>query len=129
LPSRIEIERFAEPRIPDELQGKVIFSPKHEIITVSSIQINQGIKDDNYFTDFIPDDAFVSDANHHLVYKQSDKDSINSLAKEPVKSKNLFWNYVSIVIGLLMIFITLILKYLAYRKAKCERKKKTEETK
>jgi hypothetical protein len=124
LPSKIEIERFSKPRIPHALQDKVIFSAKHEIVNVSSIQINQGIKDD-FFTDFIPNDAFVSDLDNKLVYKQGDKASINSLLKETAKSKrNFFWNYVSIVTGLLMIFVALSLKYLAYLKAKREREKK-----
>jgi hypothetical protein len=96
-------------------------------IEVKDIQINKRIPD-SFFSDVIPDDAFVADGIRNMVYRQSDHPSIDSLLKETAKSKRVFiYRYISVTAGLLMIIIALLLKYRAYLKDKRERENKTEE--
>jgi hypothetical protein len=119
LPDRIVIDYF---------DNKGMLS-RQDTVTVSSVKINKGI-DDTYFTDFIPDDVIVSDTANNIVYRWGERDSINSLLKETVKSKRVFiFRYISIISGLALIFIALLLKYRAYLKNKRERENKAEEIK
>jgi hypothetical protein len=121
FPQKIEIINFENKRVI----GKCL-------ILISSIEINKPI-DSNLFEGFIPNDAFVVDSTRDICYMQSDHPSIDNLLKETVKSKRiLMFRYISIISGFALIFIALGLKYLAYLKAKRERKNKTvaeEETK
>ncbi|MDR2408421.1 MAG: hypothetical protein LBE13_09975 [Bacteroidales bacterium] len=121
---------------PEESQ--LFFYDKHEkivrkeIVFYENISLNTKILD-SFFRDVIPENAMVTDSINNITYIYSDHASINSLIKETVKSKRIFiYRYISIISGLALIFIALTMKYLAYIKAKRERKNKTaveEETK
>jgi hypothetical protein len=100
---------------------------RKEVINVENMSLNSGIQE-SFFTDIIPENAVVADGIRGLVYKQSDSPSIGSLLKEHAKSKRvMIFRYISIISGLILIFIALALKYRAYLKNKRERKNKTEE--
>ncbi|MDR2409793.1 MAG: hypothetical protein LBE13_17020 [Bacteroidales bacterium] len=114
--------------VKDYYDNKGMLS-RQDTVTVSSIEINKGI-DDTYFTDFIPDDVIVSDTANKAVYRWGERDSINSLIKDTVKSKRIFiYRYISIISGLALIFIALAMKYRQYLKNKHERENRTEEIK
>ncbi|MDR1962675.1 MAG: hypothetical protein LBQ50_02735 [Planctomycetaceae bacterium] len=118
LPSKIEVEIF-------DKKGSL---EKREEIVSSLIKINQGI-DDNYFIDFIPEDAIITDTSRGIIYNNNDNASIDGLLKETVKSKRVFiYRYISIIAGFAMIFIVLALKYRTYLKNKKEHESKMEET-
>jgi hypothetical protein len=96
-------------------------------VVFRNVEVNIGIED-NTFSDIIPDNAIVFDGVKGLAYKQSDSLSIDSLLKETVKSKRVFiYRYISIISGLVLIFIVLVIKYRLYLKDKRERENKTEE--
>ncbi|GHT16039.1 hypothetical protein FACS1894170_13480 [Planctomycetales bacterium] len=119
MPSRIETSYF-------DNKGGVIRQDK---ITVTSLNINKGIED-TYFTDFIPDDALMSDAISNMVYKYGDHASIGDLLKETAKSKRVFiYRYISVISGLALIVIVLAMKYRQYRKNKRDSENKTEKKK
>jgi hypothetical protein len=65
------------------------FLSRCDTVDVNDIKINIAVVD-SYFSDFIPEDALVSDAINEMTYKQSDSPSINSLIKETAKSKRIF---------------------------------------
>jgi hypothetical protein len=114
IPSKIENTIFLKDRVIERA-----------VVSVENVQINQNIPK-SFFEDIIPENSFVFDAPNNLTYKQSDSPSINSLIKDTVKSKRiLIYRYISIISGLALIFIALIMKFLAYLKAKRERKNKT----
>jgi hypothetical protein len=101
----------------------------HTVISLDSVKINEGIPD-KFFSDIIPPNAFVFDGIRGITYMQSDSPSINSLIKETAKSKRvMIFRYISVISGLVLIFIALLLKYRAYLKAKRERENRTEEIK
>ncbi|MDR0603445.1 MAG: hypothetical protein LBG80_03975 [Bacteroidales bacterium] len=103
---------------------------RKEVIDVENMSLNSGIQE-SFFTDIIPENAVVADGIRGLVYRQSDSPSINSLIKETANSKRVFiYRYISIISGLVLIFIVLVIKYRLYLKDKRERENKTvEETK
>ena len=108
IPSKAVIENF-------DKFGKVTARCS---VDVSLVEINKGI-DDNFFTGFIPNDTLVADTVEGLVYVYGDRPSINSLLKDVAKSKRVFiLQYISVTVGILLILIVLIVKYLAYRKRK-----------
>jgi outer membrane lipoprotein-sorting protein len=105
-------------------------SPTVKIVTLfKNIKINSGIED-SVFTSVIPEDAIVFDGIRGFVYKQNDSSSIESLLRETAKSKRVFiYRYISIISGLVLIFIVLVIKYRLYLKDKRERENKIEEIK
>ena len=108
LPSNIELERFNDNPV------------QYEKVVILSVKINEGIKD-NYFTDIIPDDAIVADAENVMVYKQGDRSSIEGLLKDAAKSKRvMIFRYISVTLGLIMIAIWFVLKYRKYLKKRTE---------
>jgi hypothetical protein len=119
LPSKIISEYFDDK---EKLTSE-------DIVTVSSIRINQGI-DDAFFVDFIPKNALVADGIKGMTYRWEDHASIDSLLRDTVKSKRVFiYRYISIISGFALIFLVLAMKYRQYLKNKGERENKTEETK
>jgi len=87
-------------------------------IEVSLVEINKGL-DDDFFTNFIPDDTLVADVVTGLVYEYGDRPSINALLKNTVKSKRVwFFQIISMTVGILMILTWAILKFLGYRRNK-----------
>ena len=106
--------------ISTELYDKNATITKKQIVDFTKIEINKGLNDD-YFTDFIPDDTYIADAITGLTYKASDKPSINSLLKDVVKSKRvMIFRYISVTAGFIMIITALILKYRTYLKNRSE---------
>ena len=86
------------------------------VALVSLIEINNGIED-SFFTDFIPQDAVVLDTVRDMVYEWTEYPSIEGILKSTVKSKRV-WTFqiISVTLGLLMIIVALVMKYLAYRR-------------
>jgi len=107
IPSRIECAYYTDGK-PD---GQAT-------ITVLDAQFNTAIPD-LFFSDVIPDDAFVADGSRGMTYFQSDRASINALLKSVAKSKRV-WTFqiISVTLGTLMIIVWVVLKYLAYLKRK-----------
>ncbi|MDO5552382.1 MAG: hypothetical protein Q4G68_01350 [Planctomycetia bacterium] len=96
-----------------DLHGNV---KRQDSVTVQSVVINSGIPD-SYFSDFLPDNTIVSDTTKDMVYKWSDRTIINGLTNEVVKSKRiLFFRYISMLIGLVMMVTAVVLKYRRHRK-------------
>jgi hypothetical protein len=117
LPQQTEYTYF-------DKSGKII---ERRFIELVSAEINKDIPD-TLFTDIVPENAIVFDKSRNMIYKQSDHASIDSLLKETVKSKRVFiYRYISIISGLVLIFIVLVIKYRLYLKAKRERENKTDE--
>jgi hypothetical protein len=117
FPSKIEETRYTDGK-PDAFTTIVVRDVQTKNIP------------DSFFSDVIPENAFVFDGIRKMTYMQSDKPSIGSLSKETVKNKLiLVFRYVSVISGLTLIFIAILLKYRAYRKNKRERENKTEEIK
>ena len=107
LPTDIENEYYTNGNIT-----------RRELIQIKSLEINPKL-DKDFFTNIAPDDAFVIDATRGLVYKQSDSPSINALLQATVKSKrSFFFQYLSVTVGILLIVLYFILKYLEYIKRK-----------
>jgi hypothetical protein len=105
--------------------GKVIV--RNSMTKVKNVEINSGIQD-SYFIDVISENTFVLDNIRGITYMQSDHPSIDSLLEKTVKSKRvLIYRYISVITGLILIFIALALKYRVYLKDKRERENKTEE--
>jgi hypothetical protein len=118
LPSKIETYEYFDNVEPSKFT-----------VLVKEIEINKEIKED-FFTDVIPENAFVNDGIRKMTYMQSDSPSIDSLLKKTVKSKRiLIFRYISIIFGLLLIFIALAMKYRQYLKNKWERENRTEKIK
>lgn len=107
LPTNIENEYFTD--------GTIV---RRDIIQVKSVEINPHL-DKDYFTDIAPQGTFVLDGTRGIIYDIGDSPSINNLLKKTVKSKRVFiLQYISVTVGILMILIWIIVKYLAYRKRK-----------
>ncbi len=89
-------------------------------ISVDEIQINPSLSPD-LFEDIFPDDTLVHNAELNISYIEGDSPSINALLKETAKSKRIFiYRYISVGLGLAMIFGALLLKYREYLKRKSE---------
>ena len=96
-------------------QGESIFE---ESVTVNSIRLNEEIKDD-FFVKHIRDDLLVVDIPNNLSYRWSDRPSVGGLLKETAKNKRVWTlQIISVTVGILMILIWIVIKYLAYRKSK-----------
>jgi hypothetical protein len=96
-------------------------------ILVSSVEINKPISEE-IFSKPIPNDAFVVDDIRGICYFYENAPSIDKLLKKTVKSKRVFiYRYISIISGLVLIFIVLVIKYRLYLKDKRERENKTDE--
>jgi hypothetical protein len=114
IPGKTEIKNYVDNEVVDV-----------RYIFVSYAKVNEVIED-SFFSKIIPDDAFVVDKVRNLTYMQSDNPSINSLLKETAKSKRVFiYRYISVITGLVLIFIVLVIKYRLYLKDKRERENKT----
>jgi hypothetical protein len=115
LPEKTLLEYF-------DKQGDII---NKQYVFMTHVAINKTIEDKE-FVDFIPDETLVSDLFNNLVYKFCERPTIQGTLEKTVSSKRVFiYRYISIISGLALIFIALGLKYLAYLKAKRERKNKT----
>lgn len=107
--------------IPSEIQN-VYKSPNEEeigsdTIHCSYIEINKVA--DTMFKNVVPDNAIVFNSIRNMSYIQRDGASINSLLKDVVKSKRVFfYRCLSVSIGLAMIIIAVVVKYLRHRKMK-----------
>jgi len=104
LPSRIEHTYYTNGK-PDG----------HALIDIQEVQINQEIPD-SFFSDVIPDDAFVFDGIRGMTYQLCDKAAIDALHKDIVKSKRVIvFCSIGVTVGVIMILIWCVIKYLAYR--------------
>jgi hypothetical protein len=103
LPMTINIERYDNKNSAGVLDLSVL-------VTVGTLTINSGIKDD-FFTDFFPDNTIVVDKTKGMIYKHGDSASIGSLLQETVKPKSTsIYNKISIIVGLIMIVIAVVFK-------------------
>jgi len=86
-----------------------------ETITVEELAINKGVEV-TYFTGRFPESTLVFDREANFSYLQSTSPSINALLKETAKSKRVwFWQITSMTLGIILILIWIIIKYVKYR--------------